>query len=438
MATSPKDKSTAVPSPTSAPQMSLGLDSGTTSPGSAVGPTPSDLLESPTTPTSGPGRALASRSATRARGREFSTLDIFGQHGSHSSASVALQSSLESRLRARMALGGSTLFRLTWNDAVTPSGRRICALRASVLRTPDSGCTSWPTPTVSRGDYSYANGNHDTPTLKLAGAAKTAVWPTPLASDGTASRDTFHHGPNNLTLTGAARTSAWPTPAARDWKSSASNLHGENARPLNEVARLSHWPTPKSSDADRGGQAERVGDQRSNLIDTVQTASWPTPRAADGAKGGKRRVATGQDLPTTAHEAIRPASWATPAAQEAGSTPEQFLARKRKTKAGTHIGESVTSLSLQAQLADSGPMPTGSSAETPPAVRPSPGQLNPEHSRWLMGFPVAWVSYADVATRSSPRSRQRSSVQRSKPSRTPSREEPADGLASGKPDVHDA
>lgn len=261
------------------------------------------------TPTSGPGRAPASRSATRARGKEFSTLDIFGQHGSHSSRSVALQSSLESRLRARMASGGSTLFSLTWNDAVTPSGRRICALRASVLRTPDSGCTSWPTPTVSRGDYSYANGDHDTPTL------------------------------------------------------------GENARPLNEVARLSHWPTPKSS---------------------------------DGAKGGKRRVATGQDLPTTAHEAIRPASWATPAAQEAGGTPEQFLARKRRTKAGgTHIGESVTSLSLQAQLADSGPMPTGSSAETPPEGRPSPGQLSPEHSRWLQGYSAEWASCGVTAIRSS-------------------------------------
>ena len=85
-----------------------------------------DSLESPTIQTSGQGAAPASRSRTRARGAEYSTLDIFGQHGSHSSASAALQSSLESRLRAAMASSGSTLFRLTWNDAVTPSGRRIC------------------------------------------------------------------------------------------------------------------------------------------------------------------------------------------------------------------------------------------------------------------------------------------------------------------------
>jgi hypothetical protein len=109
--------------------------------------------------------------------------------------------------------------------------------------------------------------------------------------------------------------------------------------------------------------------RRSNLMDTAQLASWPTPRAADGAKGGKRRVATGQDLPTTASEVIRAASWATPSAQEAGGTPEAFL---------------------QAQLVGSGPVPTGCSAGIPQADRPSPGQLNPSLSRWLMGYPMTW------------------------------------------------
>jgi hypothetical protein len=186
-------------------------------------------------------------------------------------------------------------------------------------------------------------------------------------------------------------------------------MHGENARPLNEVARLSHWPTP---DAHARGTVEPPEDMtresgakaQLTLHGAAALAAWPTPRAADGAKGGKRRVATGQDLPTTASEVIREASWATPAAQEAGGTPEAFLERKRKTKAaGTHIGESVTSLSLQAQLVGSGPVPTGCSAETPPADRPSPGQLNPEHSRWLMGYPAAWGFCGGPATRSSRR-----------------------------------
>jgi len=313
MATSRPDESTAAPSPISPLQTSLDLDSGISLPASAGGLKRSDLPGPPMMPTSGPEVARVNRSRTRARGEEFSTLDIFGRHGSHSSESASLQSSLESRLRVAMGSLGSTLFSLTWNDAVTPSGRRICALRASGRRTQDSGCSSWPTPTVSRGDYSYANGNHETPTLKLAGAAKLACW---------------------------------PTATARDWKSSASNKHGDNARPLNEVARLAHWATPVSGDANGGGAPTFAhgGRDLRNMVKTaawptpdatargtveppagmvrasgakaqltlqaaVALASWPTARASDGAKGGKRRVKTGQDLPTT----VQLASWATPA-----------------------------------------------------------------------------------------------------------------------------
>jgi hypothetical protein len=41
------------------------------------------------------------------------------------------------------------LYRLTWKERVTPLQRRICALRGSVLRISDSGCTLWPTPTAT-------------------------------------------------------------------------------------------------------------------------------------------------------------------------------------------------------------------------------------------------------------------------------------------------
>jgi hypothetical protein len=134
-----------------------------------------DSQASPTVPASGPARVLASRSATRARGSEHATLDIFGRHGSSSSASADLQRSLESKLRASSAFSGSILFELTWNDAVTPSGHRICALRASARRTSGSGCTSWPSPIVNdskSSDYAYSQGDHDRVVLKLGGAAR--------------------------------------------------------------------------------------------------------------------------------------------------------------------------------------------------------------------------------------------------------------------------
>ena len=84
---------------------------------------------------------------------------IFGQRGIASSASAALQSSLVSRLKARLPTGGSTLFAMTWNEKATPSGRLVSLLQASALRTSDSGYGSLPTVTARDWRWGMSQAN---------------------------------------------------------------------------------------------------------------------------------------------------------------------------------------------------------------------------------------------------------------------------------------
>ena len=120
--------------------------------------------------------------------------DTFGPRGGGSFSSASLQSSLESRLRARLADSGSTLYRLTWKEWAMQWGRRICALRASAPHTSgnDSGSSpsigalfGWLTATRTDGASSarvgYMKRGH--PGLTLLDAARMAGWNTPTTSE---------------------------------------------------------------------------------------------------------------------------------------------------------------------------------------------------------------------------------------------------------------
>lgn len=79
-------------------------------------------------------------------------------------------------------------------------------------------------------------------------------------------------------------------------------------------------------------------------------ASWLTPSANDDAAGAwKQDLKMQEMLPHQLKGAMQAkATWATPCANPAQGTPEQFLERKRKAvKKGSRIGISITDLSMQ-------------------------------------------------------------------------------------------
>ena len=185
-ATSRPESLTSEASKTFTPTICAASRNATSSPALASGATPFDSLDGQTTDLFGRVPVLANLSARQARGLGLLTSGTSGQRGTISSKSAALQSSLASRLQALTASNGSTLFRLTWKQRATPSGLLICALRASVRRTSDSDCGSWPTPQAQDasggGQVKRAMGEtrHGS---NLNDFAMLAGWPTPVAND---------------------------------------------------------------------------------------------------------------------------------------------------------------------------------------------------------------------------------------------------------------
>lgn len=197
-----------------------GLPSAISLRASGHGHTPCAAQDGRMTAPSGQDPVPASLSARQAKEKGLLTSGTCGPPSSVSSASAALTSFLASRLQALTALHGSTLYRLTWKQRTTPAGRSIPALRASVPRTSDNGCTGWPTPrSVAAGpDFAIAM-RKNSGGMSLQTTAQFAGWPTPRSVES-------GHGTGNPTrafnrkarIEDTVFLAGWVTPSARDWK----------------------------------------------------------------------------------------------------------------------------------------------------------------------------------------------------------------------------
>jgi hypothetical protein len=264
--------------------------------------------------------------------------------------------------------------------------------------------------------------------------ANLASWPTPDC-DTSGSENTHRQEGTRLKILGAARLASWPTPQAADVSRMEMNrlkhdrqtrdpeMPGSYRHELPDVARMAGWPTPRNNeniqtnlDEIAETQSSWLGQHRGATVATMaDLAAWPSPCTPNGGRSTSTETmdATGRTTNGRKHtalleHAVKFAAWPTPAVDSFRSRSGNRIGEMGLDQIARTIPECPAG---PVRLTASGRVLTGSDAEME-----SGGQLNPAHSRWLMGVLPAWDGFACTAMQSVSQRRKRSSARTSKAS----------------------
>jgi len=199
------------------------------------------------------------------------------------------------------------------------------------------------------------------------------TWKVKVTPSG---RQFWAHTASVRRISGSGFTGQEPWSTPRSNKRGFPDAHGSHEAP---------WPTPQSHDERERGNTN--ADHHHQPHDLSNMASWASPMGRDmrsewGSKEMmERRQKRPQGKPLSKQAIGVLSNWVSPTAQDhsRGTRPP------RPTDTGIPLSQQVSGLTVPGS----------------PASTESPGQLNPAHSRWLMGLPREWDDCGATVTRSS-------------------------------------